>query len=80
MAMTYSMCAFLIFNVYLNWYNYYYKRYCLIHRSHNNPISISTQLMEKNIVVDAVLVGEADNTVLHGISYVTGNVVILYPH
>ncbi|XP_056611898.1 uncharacterized protein LOC130428073 isoform X3 [Triplophysa dalaica] len=42
------------------------------YRSHNNPISVTNQLMDKKIVVDAVLIGKADNTVLHGISYVTG--------
>ncbi|KAA0715789.1 hypothetical protein E1301_Tti013876 [Triplophysa tibetana] len=42
------------------------------YRSHNNPISVTNQLMDKKIVVDAVLLGKADNTVLHGISYVTG--------
>ncbi|XP_056611869.1 uncharacterized protein LOC130428053 isoform X2 [Triplophysa dalaica] len=42
------------------------------YRSHNNPISVTNQLMDKKIVVDAVLLGKGDNTVLHGISYVTG--------
>ncbi|XP_059355964.1 uncharacterized protein LOC132095183 [Carassius carassius] len=41
-------------------------------RSTNNPVTVVRELMDKNIVVDAVLVGRAKNTVLHGISYVTG--------
>ncbi|XP_042587176.1 uncharacterized protein LOC109055439 [Cyprinus carpio] len=41
-------------------------------RSANNPVTVVRELMNKNIVVDAVLVGRAENTVLHGISYVTG--------
>ncbi|KAK2905043.1 hypothetical protein Q8A67_006842 [Cirrhinus molitorella] len=40
--------------------------------SMSNPVTIARKLMHSNIVVDAVIVGEADNTVLHGISYVTG--------
>ncbi len=46
--------------------------YCLIYSSMSNPVTIARKLMANNIVVDAVLVGKADNTVLHGISYVTG--------
>lgn len=38
----------------------------------SNPVTIARKLMASNIVVGAVLVGKADNTVLHGISYVTG--------
>uniref|UniRef100_A0A8C1XU39 Uncharacterized protein n=1 Tax=Cyprinus carpio TaxID=7962 RepID=A0A8C1XU39_CYPCA len=40
--------------------------------SMSNPVTIARKLMASNIVVDAVIVGKADNTVLHGISYVTG--------
>ncbi|XP_052420903.1 uncharacterized protein LOC127964667 isoform X2 [Carassius gibelio] len=40
--------------------------------SMSNPVTIARKLMASNIVVDAVIVGMADNTVLHGISYVTG--------
>uniref|UniRef100_A0A8C1JMS2 Uncharacterized protein n=2 Tax=Cyprinus carpio TaxID=7962 RepID=A0A8C1JMS2_CYPCA len=40
--------------------------------SMSNPVTIARKLMDSNIVVDAVIVGKADNTVLHGISYVTG--------
>ncbi|XP_059355966.1 uncharacterized protein LOC132095184 isoform X2 [Carassius carassius] len=40
--------------------------------SMSNPVTIAKKLMASNIVVDAVVVGMADNTVLHGISYVTG--------
>ncbi|XP_058643666.1 uncharacterized protein LOC131547244 isoform X5 [Onychostoma macrolepis] len=40
--------------------------------SMSNPATIARKLMASNIVVDAVIVGTADNTVLHGISYVTG--------
>ncbi|XDV30505.1 hypothetical protein PO909_033425, partial [Leuciscus waleckii] len=42
------------------------------YRSTNNPVTIARELINKNIVVDAVLVGKADNTILHGISSVTG--------
>ncbi|KAI2660622.1 putative bifunctional E2/E3 enzyme R795 [Labeo rohita] len=40
--------------------------------SMSNPVTIARKLVNSNIVVDAVIVGEADNTVLHGISHVTG--------
>ncbi len=52
--------------------------YCLIFRSTNNPVTVARELMNKNIVVDAVLVGKADNNVLHGISYVTGLCVNIF--
>ncbi len=57
--------------------------YCLIYSSMSNPVTIARKLMASNIVVDAVIVGKADNTVLHGISYVTGlcvyiNIFFLY--
>ncbi|XP_073702498.1 uncharacterized protein [Garra rufa] len=42
------------------------------YRSKNNPVAVASELLNKNIVVDAVLVGKAENTVLRGISYVTG--------
>ncbi|XP_036419433.1 uncharacterized protein LOC118803045 [Colossoma macropomum] len=36
------------------------------------PVDVAKKLMTSNIVVDAVIVGKVDNTVLHGISNVTG--------
>jgi len=46
--------------------------YCLIYRSTSNPVTIACELINKKIVVDAVLVGRTHNNILHGISYVTG--------
>ncbi|XP_067223290.1 uncharacterized protein [Chanodichthys erythropterus] len=40
--------------------------------SKSNPVDTATTLMASNIVVDAVLIGKVENTVLHGISNVTG--------
>ncbi len=52
--------------------------YCLICRSINKPVTVVRELMNQNIVVDAVLVGRAENTVLRGISYVTGLCVNIF--
>ncbi|XP_041956477.1 uncharacterized protein LOC121715138 isoform X4 [Alosa sapidissima] len=40
--------------------------------SETTPVCIARMLMSANIVVDSILVGQADNNVLHGISNVTG--------
>ncbi|XP_072529445.1 uncharacterized protein [Salminus brasiliensis] len=40
--------------------------------SKSNSVDVAKKLMDSNIVVDAVIVGEVHNTVLHGISNVTG--------
>ncbi|KAI7809114.1 hypothetical protein IRJ41_026008, partial [Triplophysa rosa] len=40
--------------------------------SKSDPVHVATQLMTSKTVVDAVLLGKVENTVLHGISKVTG--------
>ncbi|XP_031426697.2 uncharacterized protein LOC105895579 [Clupea harengus] len=40
--------------------------------SNNTPVPVVNMLLNSNIVVDSILVGEVDNNVLHGISNVTG--------
>ncbi|KAK1788977.1 hypothetical protein P4O66_015868 [Electrophorus voltai] len=42
------------------------------------PVDVAKTLITSNIIVDSVLVGKVDNTVLHGISNVTGLFASLY--
>ncbi|KAL1267891.1 hypothetical protein QQF64_033254, partial [Cirrhinus molitorella] len=40
--------------------------------SNSDPVVTAIKLMDSKVVVDAVIIGKVDNTVLHGISNVTG--------